>query len=764
MVKRTRKRNSSRRQNSTRKYSRRRNSARKYSRKRNNYRNNTRRRNTRRRNTRRRNTRRRNQGGGFQIYRYGTLTPSRFNRVISKPQAGGAAGTQSAPPAAKKMKPSAYAEDKLLKEGYSQSDIDRCLGPGSNAYKSRANSGESRYKLAKAQLTKEGKYPQGAGAGRQRPPRDVIKMMPNGDKIRDLSEEWFEVLPADGGQVFYVHRPSGVSQWLFPDAQRATLGQPAAAVLKPTAPAPALTMGQAAQPATDLSSTILPVVWERMGNEGWEPYDDATSQIIETKYQAYAGGVEGAIRSVDIGGNKYADIKRMHEGIWGEIDGRREIRRVQSVQAAQPALAPAAAALKSTEPPPAAQPEPQSSQFSEEASTLERKIRARTATLALLESMGENTEYLKNEIGELEQNLLAMSAESGQVAADGFMESEPEPQSDQVSPASLQLPPGWDMRYTEDGQPYYVDHNTKTTHWDPPPALHQQSEPEPQPAVAALAARAQVKSRVKAVFFDFDDTLITKCDTWMNDGEYVNKKNQNAQMVTVVENHRDVSDGVLEDGTEGTGRVTFNSWITSNDIIDILDHCSRDPNIKWFIISKGNNVEIFHEFVRHCAALTPPKLIKPNNSEFEIQMFGIGASAGIDAPTQKKETIESALSALRNTFDVTAFLFADDDDNNVDAVENIFGFPITSIRVRNVILGGGGFINTLKGKIDTQGRRVPHLPEDLIREWETLNLRRAEPTETGYGWKLLGYTAGDDFMGTVLSNDDIRTIRQFLAN
>lgn len=68
MVKRTRKRNSSRRRNSTRKYSRRRNSARKYSRKRNKYRNNTRRRNTRRRNTRRRNirkTRSRNQKGGW---------------------------------------------------------------------------------------------------------------------------------------------------------------------------------------------------------------------------------------------------------------------------------------------------------------------------------------------------------------------------------------------------------------------------------------------------------------------------------------------------------------------------------------------------------------------------------------------------------------------------------------------------------------------------------------------------------------------------
>ncbi len=34
---------------------------------------------------------------------------------------------------------------------------------------------------------------------------------------------------------------------------------------------------------------------------------------------------------------------------------------------------------------------------------------------------------------------------------------------------SSQLPPGWEMRYA-DGRPYYVDHNTGSTSWDPPPA------------------------------------------------------------------------------------------------------------------------------------------------------------------------------------------------------------------------------------------------------------------------------------------------------
>jgi hypothetical protein len=32
----------------------------------------------------------------------------------------------------------------------------------------------------------------------------------------------------------------------------------------------------------------------------------------------------------------------------------------------------------------------------------------------------------------------------------------------------LQLPPGWQLAYAPTGEPYYVDHNTKTTHWSPP--------------------------------------------------------------------------------------------------------------------------------------------------------------------------------------------------------------------------------------------------------------------------------------------------------
>ena len=40
--------------------------------------------------------------------------------------------------------------------------------------------------------------------------------------------------------------------------------------------------------------------------------------------------------------------------------------------------------------------------------------------------------------------------------------------ADAAVTAPARLPPGWDMRLDAEGRPYYVDHSTKSTHWDPP--------------------------------------------------------------------------------------------------------------------------------------------------------------------------------------------------------------------------------------------------------------------------------------------------------
>ena len=59
-----------------------------------------------------------------------------------------------------------------------------------------------------------------------------------------------------------------------------------------------------------------------------------------------------------------------------------------------------------------------------------------------------------------------------QVAAPVAQVAQPAPVAQAPPPAygAAPLPPGWEEKRTPDGKPYYVDHNTKTTHWERPVA------------------------------------------------------------------------------------------------------------------------------------------------------------------------------------------------------------------------------------------------------------------------------------------------------
>jgi len=39
-----------------------------------------------------------------------------------------------------------------------------------------------------------------------------------------------------------------------------------------------------------------------------------------------------------------------------------------------------------------------------------------------------------------------------------------------------QLPPGWQLAFAPTGEPYYVDHNTRTTHWQLPAQYQQMNQ------------------------------------------------------------------------------------------------------------------------------------------------------------------------------------------------------------------------------------------------------------------------------------------------
>ena len=45
------------------------------------------------------------------------------------------------------------------------------------------------------------------------------------------------------------------------------------------------------------------------------------------------------------------------------------------------------------------------------------------------------------------------------------------------------LPPGWEMRYADDGKPYYLNHITKTTQWNPPSTNFNEERVIPGPSI-----------------------------------------------------------------------------------------------------------------------------------------------------------------------------------------------------------------------------------------------------------------------------------------
>jgi hypothetical protein len=297
------------------------------------------------------------------------------------------------------------------------------------------------------------------------------------------------------------------------------------------------------------------------------------------------------------------------------------------------------------------------------------------------------------------------------------------------------------------------------------------------------AQSTQQRRPTKVLFFDFDDTIITKTDDWQNDEKYVDKRTYNANMTTIG------NTDVVEGAHTNDPYMTHKSWVVNSKIIDILDYCSKNEDIKWFIISKGSNTDVYDKFVDYCGSLNPPRLIQPDNNELGVLMFGIGGSPsdltehkvwnehpevvtlrGTEeayrvGSVAKKVVIEDALRKLQNTYLVTNFLFADDDNDNVVKVQEIKNYdiiPIKVIHVRNPDttrnMDGAGFIHTLRTEVH-QGSPIPKLPNEVIER-----LRGENAWKRTHGqWNIGGHFVGDTYAGTILSDNDIETIRQYIG-
>ena len=78
---------------------------------------------------------------------------------------------------------------------------------------------------------------------------------------------------------------------------------------------------------------------------------------------------------------------------------------------------------------------------------------------------------------------------------------------------TVQLPPGWQQAYTAEGQVYYVDHNTKTTHWHPPQMSVMQ---QPVPGYNQMGGRGygQMGARGGRIGIDSTKRKTKICMNW----------------------------------------------------------------------------------------------------------------------------------------------------------------------------------------------------------------------------------------------------------
>lgn len=71
--------------------------------------------------------------------------------------------------------------------------------------------------------------------------------------------------------------------------------------------------------------------------------------------------------------------------------------------------------------------------------------------------------------------------------------------------APVLLPPGWQMAYTQTGEAYYIDHNTRTTHWQLPAGMMQQQmyatpqQPQPQQQQGRGSGGGGMRSRGRGI-------------------------------------------------------------------------------------------------------------------------------------------------------------------------------------------------------------------------------------------------------------------------
>ena len=165
----------------------------------------------------------------------------------------------------------------------------------------------------------------------------------------------------------------------------------------------------------------------------------------------------------------------------------------------------------------------------------------------------------------------------------------------------------------------------------------------------SLEQSAEDLPLLKVLFFDLDETILTSADPVLN--------------VTRVRKEL-IKLGSVNIASEGRP-PSMSDTITTKDIVSLLKYCTRRDDIKWFIISQGENKEkvgqLFANYVGE---------IYPNNDDFGVSMFN---------HNNKRKSIEKLLRKLDQSFYIPDSIFIDDKKDNTKSVSKIEGVRVIDI-------------------------------------------------------------------------------------
>ena len=258
----------------------------------------------------------------------------------------------------------------------------------------------------------------------------------------------------------------------------------------------------------------------------------------------------------------------------------------------------------------------------------------------------------------------------------------------------------------------------------------------PQQVVPQAVVPQAGKKHIKVLFLDLDHTIIDHQNYNKRiEGIILNQKGILHAGYSTLE--QQVVGGQSEQGGFGAQQQIT---VTNTKMPILLHHCTEDDNIKWFIVSSGNNVR--PENSRY-------QMFRKNFNGLKIQFdndYVDESGEGVKGSVGKRSFIERVLNKLErghnkdgSKYIIDKVLFADDDDRHLDAVRRSEWVSSNGNGVKiETVTPFGPTSNGYPGQVhidEYNGLEVTLLPNDFIdniarelgidpAEWNAANMDR----------------------------------------